>query len=167
MTMSGLADIWSPGTSRKGPMLFKRFRKKPNDPTQDSPQDPSIITRDVMIDGSIVSRGTIHVEGTVHGDVRSQTCVVDSDGVVEGEVVAENVYVRGRIIGPIRGVHVHLYAGAHVEGDILNETVSIENGAYVYGSVRRSDDPLGDGLPASSGQDGDNKPGPLNLLRPR
>lgn len=134
-------------------MLFKRFRKKSGESTHDNPQEPSIITRDVMIDGSIVSRGTLHVEGTVHGDVRSQTCVIDSDGVVEGEVVAENVYVRGRIIGPIRGLHVHLYAGAHVEGDIINETVSIENGAYVYGSVRRSDDPLAEAPPRGSDDD--------------
>jgi cytoskeletal protein CcmA (bactofilin family) len=68
--------------------------------------------------------------------------VVDMQGVVEGEVAAEEVFVRGRIIGPIRGVHVHLHAGAHVEGDVINETISIENGAYIYGTVRRSEDPL-------------------------
>ena len=133
----------------------------------------SIITRDVIIDGSVVSRGTLHIEGTVHGDIRAQSCVIDTDGVVEGEVVAENVFVRGRVIGPIRSLHVHLYSGAHVEGDIINQTVSIENGAYVYGSIRRSDDPLAEGSPHAA----DGTPGgqsetiegypPVKGLRPR
>jgi cytoskeletal protein CcmA (bactofilin family) len=37
---------------------------------------------------------------------------------------------------------VHLYPGAHVEGDVINESISIDNGAYIYGSIRRSEDPL-------------------------
>jgi len=57
-------------------------------------------------------------------------------------VVAEEVVVRGRIIGPIHAIHVHIYAGAHVEGDISHETISIENGAYMHGSVRRMEDPV-------------------------
>ena len=57
-------------------------------------------------------------------------------------MVAEEVLVRGRIIGPIRGIHVHVYAGGHIEGDVVNETISIDNGAYIDGAIRRSDDPL-------------------------
>jgi cytoskeletal protein CcmA (bactofilin family) len=50
--------------------------------------------------------------------------------------------VRGRVIGPIRGLRVHLFPGAHVEGDVITSSIAIENGAYIYGSIRRSDDPL-------------------------
>ena len=32
--------------------------------------------------------------------------------------------------------------GGHIEGDVVNETISIDNGAYIDGAIRRSDDPL-------------------------
>jgi cytoskeletal protein CcmA (bactofilin family) len=125
-------------------MLFKRFRK--NAPANgNGPQVevlPSYVGQDVVVEGSLVSAGELHIDGTVHGNARAQAVIVDRHGAVHGEVVAEEVLVRGRVIGPIRGVHVHLYPGAHVEGDVINESISIDNGAYIYGSIRRSEDPL-------------------------
>ena len=32
---------------------------------------------------------------------------------------------------------MNIQVGAHVEGNVTNETISIENGAYVYGSMRQ------------------------------
>jgi cytoskeletal protein CcmA (bactofilin family) len=125
-------------------MLFKRFRKnaRANGQAQQVEAPPSYIGPDVVVEGSLVSAGELHIDGTVHGNARAQAVVVDRHGAVHGEVVAEEVLVRGRVIGPIRGVHVHLYPGAHVEGDVINESISIDNGAYIYGSIRRSEDPL-------------------------
>jgi cytoskeletal protein CcmA (bactofilin family) len=127
-------------------MLFKRFRKnaRPNGQAPHVDVPPSYVGQDVVVEGSLVSAGELHIDGTVHGNARAQAVVVDRHGAVHGEVVAEEVLVRGRVIGPIRGVHVHLYPGAHVEGDVTNESISIDNGAYIYGSIRRSEDPLGE-----------------------
>jgi cytoskeletal protein CcmA (bactofilin family) len=105
-----------------------------------------------VIDGSLVTNGELHIDGTVNGAIRAQSCVVDVNGVVEGEIAANEVFVRGRVIGPIKGNHVHLYAGAHVEGDVINETISIENGAYIYGSIRRAEDPLSESTTKYPGQ---------------
>jgi cytoskeletal protein CcmA (bactofilin family) len=66
------------------------------------------------------------------------------NGFVQGELIAEEIFIRGRVIGPIRGLHVNLYAGAQVEGDIINETISIENGANIYGMISRAENPLAD-----------------------
>ena len=124
-------------------MIFRRFgRKKNNGEVVQGSSGPSLITNDVIIEGNVVSPGELHIDGTVRGNVRAKSCVIDMQGVVEGEVVAEEIFVRGRVIGPMRGIHVQLYAGAHVEGDVINESIGIENGAYIYGSIRRSEDPL-------------------------
>lgn len=115
-------------------MFFKRSKTTPRQaPT---PAEPSYIARDTTIEGNLVSDGEIHIDGSVHGSVRAHTCLIDVRGEVRGDVSAEIVYVRGRVIGPISGVHVQIQAGAHVEGDVTNETISIENGAYVLGSIR-------------------------------
>jgi cytoskeletal protein CcmA (bactofilin family) len=129
-------------------MLFRNFRKKNNSAGAGSRRaGPSIITEDVVIEGNLISGGELQIDGTVNGDVRAHSVVVDAQGVIHGEVVADEVLVRGRIIGPIRGVHVHVYAGGHIEGDVINETISIDNGAYVDGAIRRSDDPLAEPPP--------------------
>lgn len=130
-------------------MIFKRFRSKNKNAKQAkrskrSNLGPSIITAEVVIDGHLLSAGEMQIDGEVNGDVRAKAVVIDVNGVVHGEVAAEDVIVRGRIIGPIRALHVHLLSGCHVEGDILNETISIENGSFIDGQIHRVDDPLSD-----------------------
>jgi cytoskeletal protein CcmA (bactofilin family) len=120
-------------------MFFKSKKK-----TRDVPQtvaEPSYIARDTSLEGNIICDGEIHIDGAVRGSVRAQTCLIDTHGEVHGEISAQMVYVRGRVMGPVSGTHVHIHAGAHVEGNVTNETISIENGAYVYGSIRHGGAP--------------------------
>lgn len=131
-------------------MIFKSRNKqepvrKDEEPDRSKParrSGPSIITEDVVLEGNLITSGELQINGTLHGDVRASGVVVDAHGSIHGEVVAEEVVVRGRIIGPIHAIHVHIHAGAHVEGDISHETISIENGAYMNGSVRRMEEPI-------------------------
>jgi cytoskeletal protein CcmA (bactofilin family) len=132
-------------------MLFRRSKANGNGHGHNAA--PSVISQDVVIDGSFVTAGELHIDGTVNGSVRAHACVVDLNGVVEGEISANEVFVRGRVIGPIKGNHVHLYAGSHVEGDVINETISIENGAYIYGSIRRAEDPMAQPDPSRYARD--------------
>ena len=117
---------------------------------------PSMVAQDVTIEGNITTTGELHIDGTVYGTVRARSCVIDLNGFVHGEITADEVYIRGRAIGPIHGAHVNLYAGAQVEGDILNETISIENGANIYGMISRAEAPKGNGHALQNGptQDG-------------
>jgi cytoskeletal protein CcmA (bactofilin family) len=118
-------------------MIFKR--SKPPTPKQPAiSAEPSYIARDTTVHGDLISEGEIHIDGAIHGSVRAHTCLIDKRGEVRGEVVADIIYVRGRVIGPINGIHVQIESGAHVEGDVTNETISIENGAFVLGSIRHA-----------------------------
>ena len=59
-----------------------------------------------------------------------------------GGVAAEDVVVRGHLAGTITGVRITLQAQCHVEGDIVHQSLAIEQGAYFEGKSRRSDNPL-------------------------
>lgn len=137
-------------------MLFKKSRNRKKEKAASNPSvrsgraGPSIITTDVVIEGNLLTGGELQVDGTVNGNIRARAVVIDVQGVVHGEVAAEDVFVRGRIIGPIRGVKVTIVAGGHIEGDVVNENIAIENGAYVDGKIHHSDDPLSD-YPAQYG----------------
>jgi cytoskeletal protein CcmA (bactofilin family) len=117
--------------------MFFKSKKKTRD-VQQTVAEPSYIARDTSLEGNIICDGEIHIDGAIRGSVRAQTCLVDTHGEVHGEITAQMVYVRGRVMGPVTGTHVHIHSGAHVEGNVTNETLSIENGAYIFGSIRHT-----------------------------
>lgn len=120
-------------------MFFRKTRLNSND---NAPVDttPTYVARHTTFEGNLSSDGEIHVDGLVRGSLRARICIIDTNGTVEGETEADQVIVRGRAIGPLRGQHVHLQEGAHVEGDITSETIAVDNGAHLQGAVWRSGD---------------------------
>jgi cytoskeletal protein CcmA (bactofilin family) len=103
---------------------------------------PSIIGEDLTIRGNVISQGEVPVDGEVEGDIRCGSLLLGDKSRVTGGVAAEDVVVRGHIVGSVRGLRVTLQAQSHVEGDIFAQSLAIEQGAYFEGKSRRSDDPL-------------------------
>ncbi len=125
-------------------MFFKKktSSRPPSDGGRPARVGPSIIGADVVIQGNVVTGGELQVEGTIQGDVRAAAVIVGPQGSLHGEVVAEDVVVRGRVIGPIRGLRVQVFASAHVDGDIIHDSLAVETGAFCQGNIRRSEEPL-------------------------
>ena len=101
--------------------MFFRKRKLTSNDNVPAPASPSYVGRNTVFDGTITSDGEVHIDGLVRGTVMAKICIIDSNGTVEGLVEAEEIEVRGRVVGPLRGHHVHLQEGAHVEGDIVSD----------------------------------------------
>jgi cytoskeletal protein CcmA (bactofilin family) len=105
---------------------------------------PSIISADLVVNGTLTSQGDIQVDGRVEGDVRSVGLVIGDKAVINGEIYAEDVTVRGRVQGSIRARKVLLCSTCHVEGNILHEAFAVETGAFFEGNCRHADNPLAD-----------------------
>ncbi len=123
---------------------------------------PSIIGEDLTVEGNVISKGEVQLEGEIKGDVRCASLVVGDKALVEGNVGADDVIVRGRVVGSVRGHRVTLQSNSHVEGDVFHQSLAIEQGAYFEGKSRRSEDPLADaklGEKIKSGSDLGNKSG--------
>ena len=99
----------------------------------------SVLTRDVNVLGNIVSDGNIDFDGTLNGNIRCATLTIRGNGFVKGEVVANNLIVYGRIKGLIRAKNVQLCSTCNVEGVVMHETISIEDGAFIDGKCKRTD----------------------------
>ena len=102
----------------------------------------STIGEDLQITGNVSSKGEIHLDGEVIGDVSCVALVLGESGKLEGNVIADDVVIRGRLVGSIRALRVTLQAMSHVEGDVYHQSLAIEQGAFFEGKSRRSDDPL-------------------------
>lgn len=109
---------------------------------------PSILSSDLKVVGNLHTSGDIQIEGQVEGDIHAHLLTVGEGATVNGEVVADDVIVNGRVIGRVRGLKVRLTSTARVEGDIIHKTIAIESGAHFEGSVQRQEDPLGSGSKA-------------------
>ncbi len=103
----------------------------------------SIIGADLIITGSLQSNGEVTIEGELQGDVQCGQLIVGEQARVQGNVVADDIVIRGRVEGSVRGNRVALQSTSHVEGDVYHRTLAIEQGAFFEGKSRRSDDPIG------------------------
>ena len=106
---------------------------------------PSIFSPDVVFVGNINSGGDIQIDGTLEGDVRCISLVVGEKATVNGEILAEDLTVRGRVTGSIRARRVQLCSGCRVEGNILHGALAVETGAHFEGNCRHSENPLSEG----------------------
>jgi cytoskeletal protein CcmA (bactofilin family) len=95
----------------------------------------STLSSDLQFDGNISGGGDLQIDGAIKGDVRVGRLIVGETGAVEGNVSADYVEVRGRIVGAVSGKQVKLIATAYVDGDITAEQLSIDIGAYFQGRV--------------------------------
>jgi cytoskeletal protein CcmA (bactofilin family) len=103
---------------------------------------PSIIGEDLAITGNVISKGEVQVDGQIQGDVHCASLIVGEKAEITGGIVAEDVVVRGRVMGSIRGVRVTMQASSHVEGDVFHKALAIEQGAFFEGKSRRAEDPI-------------------------
>lgn len=101
-----------------------------------SPPSISTIGEDLTITGNVTSKGELHVNGRVQGDVHRE------NAQLKGGVVAEDVMVRGRLIGSVRALRVMLQSTSHVEGNLVHKSLAVEQGTHFEGESRPSEDPL-------------------------
>lgn len=103
---------------------------------------PTIIAKDVHFLGNIIcDDGVIDFDGSINGNIRCHTLNVRKNGVVNGEVVADSVFVYGKVKGIVRAKNVYLFTSCHIEGIIMHESIAIEDGAFIDGKCKRTDKP--------------------------
>jgi cytoskeletal protein CcmA (bactofilin family) len=134
----------SPFTERPA-TYAKNSSSSPSASASASKMVPSIIGEDLTVIGNVSSKGEIQVDGEIQGDIDCSSLLLGDKAHVQGSVRAEDVVVRGKVIGSVRGLRVTLQAQSHVEGDIFHQSLAIEQGAYFEGKSRRSEDPIAEG----------------------
>lgn len=102
----------------------------------------STIGEELTITGNVSSTGELHINGKIQGDVQCIALVLGENAQLDGDVVAEDVIVRGRLTGSVRALRVMLQSQSHVEGNLFYKSLSIEQGTYFKGESRPSEDPL-------------------------
>ena len=90
--------------------------------------------------GTIVSEGSITVEGSVKGTIEcKETVVVKDGGYLEGVLQAENAFIAGHVDGNITaGNVVEITSSGKVKGDIDSSSLTIAQGVVFDGNCHMS-----------------------------
>lgn len=106
---------------------------EPSRPAASRSSSLSTLSAGVKYEGNISGAGELQVDGSLKGDIRVVRVTIGEGGSVEGTVHADVLDVRGRVSGAIVAKQVKLFATARIEGDITQEQLSIEQGAWFQG----------------------------------
>ena len=104
----------------------------------------SVIGNDLSIEGDTITircKGSLKILGNIQADLHSKRLEVGKEAVISGAIAADTIEVYGRVQGSILGAKVVLRSGADVEGDIMSQLLSVEEGANFDGRSRRVADP--------------------------
>lgn len=112
-------------------MLFGKDRKPALAPPHDAVAVPSILSADLIVRGTLTTRGDVHIDGTVEGTVRARSVVIGDCGQIVGEIVASDVTIRGNVEGDIHARRVFLSATSQTRCRIWHALLTIETGARV------------------------------------
>jgi len=112
------------------------------------PETVCSIGAGTSIVGNITCDGPAQFYGHIEGEVRGSELLIGEGAEVVGNVIAQEVIIRGRIKGTIRAMRVKLQATGAVEGDIFHRALSIEDTALFEGSSRRVENPIDTPKPA-------------------
>ncbi|MBM3579638.1 MAG: polymer-forming cytoskeletal protein [Alphaproteobacteria bacterium] len=98
---------------------------------------PTIIARDLQIEGILTSKGVIEIEGGVKGTINGSSVILREESFVEGTIIADSLSIRGKFEGKIKAKYLSILSRAHVNGEIEYECLSVEDGADIDGQFRK------------------------------
>lgn len=136
-----MMPIKTDAESQRGNFMSTPAPSRPA-PARSTERAVSIIGPDLIISGNLISKGEVQIDGEVQGDTYATHVIIGEKARITGAVIAEEIIVRGSVMGSVRGKRVMLQTTSHVEGDVHHQSLAIEQGAFFEGKSRRSEDPM-------------------------
>jgi cytoskeletal protein CcmA (bactofilin family) len=86
-----------------------------------------------MVLGQLDSAGEIHIHGTLKGDVCASRIMLGADGFVEGNLIAQEAILGGRIEGRVFAFNVMVEGTAVIHGNVFHHELTVAAGAHLDG----------------------------------
>jgi cytoskeletal protein CcmA (bactofilin family) len=106
-------------------------------PARNGAQPMSIIGTEVIISGDLATDAQLHVDGRIDGNVRCAQLIQGADGIISGNIHADEARLAGTVEGTVTAASIAVDASARILGDIAYDTISIEAGARIEGRLGR------------------------------
>ena len=106
-----------------------------------SPEDVSILSSGIKIEGNIFSEGNVRIDGKAIGDVLSNVnLTLGEHSSLRGEIKAKNITISGKVEGTLfTSEKLVLETKSSVTGDISCKILVVEPGAKFNGNSKMSE----------------------------
>lgn len=110
----------------------------PEEQTVTATPDVAIIERGVEMNGRLVVRQSLRIDGELRGEIESAKSVfVSESGAVEAPIRARTVEIRGAVVGDVvASREVVIHATGRLHGDVETPSLVVERGATFNGRTR-------------------------------
>jgi cytoskeletal protein CcmA (bactofilin family) len=89
----------------------------------------------LTVRGILDTDGEVFIQGNVLGRIKAERFILGYGGYVEGDVVAREVLIGGRLSGRVFALNVTLDSSADITGRIFHNTVTVAKGARIDGRM--------------------------------
>ena len=97
----------------------------------------SFIGARVDLQGKLVVKGTLRIDGLVQGRVNADCVVLSEAGVIKGEVKTGKIFVVGKVEGILWAQDIaEIKATGKVQGDIFTNKFSVIEGGEFNGTIK-------------------------------
>ena len=114
--------------------MFAQLRRDPEE-LDAVALPPSQVGKALKVTGILDTEGELYVQGTVTGQINALRVILGTHGSVDGDVVAREVHIEGRLTGRVFAFNVIVESSANVTGRIFHNTVTVAKGAHIDGRM--------------------------------
>jgi cytoskeletal protein CcmA (bactofilin family) len=104
---------------------------------------PSLVSKNVFIEGNIFEGGVMEVEGKIKGNVEANTLTIREAGEILGEVKCKIFNVKGLFHGNVTAEKINISDTAKVSGVLQYKFLSVDYGANINCQLKRIDEQKG------------------------
>lgn len=95
----------------------------------------TVIGSEVVIEGNIIAKNAIKIDGQVQGDIKSGGVVLGQKAEIKGNVESTNLVIYGKVLGNINCKDLILKSSGEIFGDIHTTAIEIEHGGKYNGKL--------------------------------
>jgi len=100
----------------------------------------TIISEGVKLDGKLISKGNVRIDGNINGDIQAAgNITVGEHGEITGEIKAQVIIIGGKIAGTVvANEKIVLQSSSNLKGDLITKILVVEEGAIFDGKSAMS-----------------------------
>mgnify|MGYP001397043149 CR=1 FL=1 len=91
----------------------------------------SIILSDVSIEGDLVEKDKIIIDGKVNGDIKAELIETHPHSNISGNIKSKDAHLGGKLKGNVSADRINIKKTGNIEGVLNQKTLSIQEGAIL------------------------------------